>query len=239
MKDAVRGNFDESVPSYDAYERRTRRFSTLARLLWAEMRRRSERPLDTVLDAGAGTGASTWVLEDRSSRVVALDISREMLRANDTGGCVQGDLDSLPFPDGSLDAVAYTASLFLLPDPGRAIREASRVLRPGGVVGAVAPLGWFDDDGRDVFTSLGRESRSPTEPDDVTGAVSAAFEAFGGTWRFASTADDIRLFHSIPALGARLYPRASTEERTRKVRDLLEPVEGTYEERWRWVVGST
>lgn len=239
MKDVVRGNFDESVSAYDAYERRTRRFSTLARLLWAEMSRQSERSLNTVLDAGAGTGASTWVLEDGSSTLVALDISREMLRANDAGGRVQGDLDSLPFLDASFDAIAYTASLFLVPDPGRAIREASRVLRSGGVVGAVVPDGWFDDDGRDVFRELGRESRSPTDPEDVTGAVSAEFEAVGGTWQFASTAGDIRLFHSIPALGARLYPRASTEERARKVRHLLEPVEGTYEERWRWVVGST
>ncbi|MEF8782134.1 MAG: class I SAM-dependent methyltransferase [Haloarculaceae archaeon] len=239
MKDAVRGNFDESVTAYDAYERRTRRFSSLARLLWAEMRRRSERSLDTVLDAGAGSGASTGVLEGGASTLVALDISRGMLQANDAGTGVQGDLDSLPLVGGSLDAIAYTASLFLVPEPELAIREAARVLRPGGVVGAVVPVGWFDDDGRDVFASLGRESRSPADPDDVIGAVSEAFDTVEGTWRFASTADDIRLFHTIPALGARLYPRATTEDRARNVRDLLEPVDGTYEERWRWVVGSS
>lgn len=236
MKDAVRANFDESVAAYDAYESRTRRFSTLARLLWAEMRRKSVGSLDTVLDAGAGTGASTDVLEEGTTTLVALDISREMLRANETEARVQGDLDSLPFREGSLDAVAYTASLFLVPDPARAIREASRVLRSGGVVGAVAPVGWFDD-GRDVFASLGRESRSPADPEDVTGTVSAEFETVEGAWRFASTAGDIRLFHSIPALGARLYPRTAPEDRARKARDLLEPVEGTFEERWRWVVG--
>ena len=238
LKDAVRTNFDASADAYEAYERRTGRFESLARLLLAEMTVRADGPLGVVLDAGAGTGISTAVIAEGGSRPVALDVSRGMLRANDDGDRVQGDFDRLPFPADAFDGVAFTASLFLVPDPVVAVREAARVVRPGGVVGAVAPLGWVDEDGVDVFASLDRESRSPTGTDEVEAAVAAAFDAETGTWRFATTAEDVVRFHAIPAMAARLYPTDPPEERVRRATDLLGALEGTFEQRWRWVVGT-
>jgi len=238
MKQVVQRNFDASVSAYDAYERRTRRFSTLTRLLAAEMAARASG-FDRVLDAGAGSGVSTSVLHERASRVVALDISREMLRENAGAARVQGDFDSLPFEDDTFDGVAYTASLFLVPDPAVAVREAQRVLRPGGVVGAVAPLGWFTDDGVDVFDTLPRESRSPTPASEVQRAIESGFETTSGTWSFPTTAADVQQFHMIPAMAARLYPRSDPEERLQKARDLLDALEGTFEQRWQWLVGTT
>lgn len=237
MKDIIRGNFDASVSAYDAYERRTGRFEALARLLHAEMATRLDGPLETVLDAGAGSGASTRALADSTARPVALDISREMLSAVESFPRVQGDFDHLPFADGVFDGVAFTASLFLAPDPAVAVGEAARVLRPGGVVGAVAPLGWDTADGTDVFDGLDRESRSPTGTGEVEAALADAFDVTAGTWRFATTADDLRLFHAIPAMAARLYPKYAPEERVELAHDLLATVEGTLEQRWRWVVG--
>lgn len=237
MKDAIRANFDVSVSAYDAYEQRTGRFSALARLLYAEMAALGDGALGTLLDSGAGSGVSTRVFAEEASRTVALDISREMLRGVDAAPRVQGDFDHLPFGDETFDGVAFTASLFLAPDPTVAVAEAERVLRPGGVVGAVAPLGWRTDDGTDVFETLDRESRSPTRTDDVEAALADEFEVTTGTWRFATTADDLRLFHEIPAMAARLYPRLSPDERVEKAIDLLEAVDGTFEQRWRWVVG--
>lgn len=237
MKQAVRGNFDESVPAYDAYERHTRRFATLSRLLYAEMVARLDDRPAVVVDAGAGSGASTAVFRESDAAPVAVDISREMLLENDASARVQGDIDALPLCRGTADAVAFTASLFLVPDPGVAVREAARVLRPGGVVGAVAPVGWFDADGRDVFDSLDRESRSPTDHRDVAAALESVFRTDSGTWRFATAAEDVRLFHAIPAIAARLYPEASPTDRVRKAEDLLAALVGTVEERWRWTVG--
>lgn len=236
LKDAIRRNFDLSVDAYDAYEDRTGRFRTLARLLWTEMERVADPTPEHVLDAGAGSGASTRVLRERATSVVALDASREMLRAND-GARVQADFDHLPFADDAFDAVAFTASLFLVPDPAVATREARRVCRPGGVVGAVVPLGWVDDDGRDAFATLDRDSRSPVGTDAVVDALAASFTVETGTWRFATTAADVREFHRIPAMAARLYPKSIPEERVRKAGELLDSLEGTYEQRWRWVVG--
>lgn len=237
LKDAVRSNFDASVSAYEAYERRTGRFGSLARLLLAEMTTRADGPLDTVLDAGAGTGISTRILAGSGARTVALDISRGMLRANDAPDRVQGDFDRLPFPENAFDAVAFTASLFLVSEPAVAVREARRVCRPGGVVGAVAPLGWVDADGTDVFESLERDSRSPAGTDEVARAVASEFATETGTWRFASTAEDLVQFHAIPAMAARLFPADPPEERIRKATDLVGSLEGTVEQRWRWIVG--
>ncbi|OAQ52008.1 methyltransferase type 11 [Natrinema mahii] len=237
MKAVVRTNFDDSVSAYDAYERRTGRFTALAKLLAAELSARADSPVDTVLDAGAGTGVSTRVFAERARRTVALDISREMLRELEGAPRIEGDFDHLPFVEDSFDAVAFTASLFLVPDPAVATGEAARVLRPGGVVGAVAPLGWVDADGRDVFAALERESRSPTGADAVEAALADEFTVTTGTWRFATTAADVRHFHAIPAMAARLYPKLDADERVARARELLAGLEGTVEQRWRWIVG--
>ncbi|MBZ6497031.1 class I SAM-dependent methyltransferase [Natrinema longum] len=237
MKAVVQTNFDDSVSAYDAYERQTGRFTALARLLAAEMSARVDGPFAAVLDAGAGTGVSTRVFADRAQRTVALDLSREMVRELESAPRVEGDFDHLPFVDGTFDGVAFTASLFLVPDPAVAVREAVRVLRPEGVVGAVAPLGWVDADGRDVFADLERESRSPTGADAVEAALADEFTVTTGTWRFSTTAADVRRFHAIPAMAARLYPTLDADERVAKARDLLDGLEGTVEQRWRWIVG--
>lgn len=237
LKDAVRSNFDASVSAYGDYERQTGRFGSLARLLLAEMTVRADGPFETLLDAGAGTGISTTALAESGARTVALDVSRGMIRANDAPDRVQGDFDRLPFADDTLDGVAFTASLFLVPDPAVAVREARRVCRPGGVVGAVAPLGWVDDGGVDVFERLDRDSRSPAEADEVESALRAEFNGETGTWRFEATVEDVERFHAIPAMAARLYPEEPPDERVRKATDLVGTLDGPVEERWRWVVG--
>ncbi|MFT4880040.1 MAG: SAM-dependent methyltransferase [Salinirussus sp.] len=242
MKQVVRRNFDDSVSAYEAYERRTGRFETLARLLAAELRANASGRLGTVIDAGAGTGASTQVFAagEGTERVVAVDISRAMLRAVDTdqGQPVQADIDRLPFANGAAHAVAFTASLFLVPDPGIAARAAARVLGPEGVVGATAPLGWVTAAGEDIFADLARESRSPTGAEEVRAALGEEFEVTAGTWRFATTAADVRRFHAIPAMAARLYPDLPPAARVERARELLDSLEGTVEQRWLWVVGT-
>ena len=237
MKDVVRANFDASVEAYNRYERQTGRFTALARLLVAEMSNYGKGAFDAVLDAGAGTGVSTQAVAERADRPVALDISHEMLAQVASAPRVEGDFDYLPFTDDTFDAIAFTASLFIVPDPTVATQEAARALRSGGVVGAVAPIGWVTANGTDVFADLDRESRSPTGTEDVERALADEFVVTTGTWRFATTADDVRLFHSIPAMAARLYPRLEPEDRVEKARDLLDTLSGTFEQRWRWIVG--
>lgn len=236
MKNAIRRNFDESPAAYDEYEALTGRFAALADRLYDAMSARASEPFGTVLDAGAGTGISSRRIE-RDSTPIALDFSRAMLEVNPVEHRVQGDFDRLPFETDSFDAVAFTASLFLTLDPERAARESRRVLRPGGPVGAVAPLGWTRPDGEDVFRPLSRESRSPSGVGAVGDALEDVFEVKIGTWSFQTTAEALRAFHAVPAMAARLYPRLDTEERIERARELLADVEGPLEQRWRWFVG--
>jgi demethylmenaquinone methyltransferase / 2-methoxy-6-polyprenyl-1,4-benzoquinol methylase len=47
---------------------------------------------------------------------------------------VEGEADSLPFPDATFDALTFTYLLRYVRDPGATLRELARVVRPGGTV---------------------------------------------------------------------------------------------------------
>jgi cyclopropane-fatty-acyl-phospholipid synthase len=237
MKEHIRENFDVSTVSYAEYEARTGRFGELALRLYDRMADHGSGRIDSILDAGAGSGISARAFEQRGATPVALDLSRQMLRECSVSDRVQGDFDNLPFRSDTFDAVAFTASLFLAPNPKRAVTEARRVLRAGGTVGAVAPLGWRTTAGEDVFAELDRDSRSPADAGEVEAALASEFDLETGTWTFEATGETLRLFHAIPAIAARLYPRLDAEARVERAQQLLADVEGPLEERWRWFVG--
>ena len=111
------------------------------------------------------------------------------------------------------------------------------MLRSGGPVGAVAPLGWTRADGEDVFRPLSRTSRSPSGAEAIEDALEGVFEIETGIWSFETTAEALRTFHAVPAMAARLYPRLDTEDRIERARELLADVEGPLEQRWQWFLG--
>jgi ubiquinone/menaquinone biosynthesis C-methylase UbiE len=94
---------------------------------------------DRVLIVGAGTGLDLDVLPS-NVHVTAIDVTPAMLkhlerRAAGMGRAVTArimDARHLAFPDSSFDAVIMHLVLAVMPEPERGLREAVRVLKPGG-----------------------------------------------------------------------------------------------------------
>jgi ubiquinone/menaquinone biosynthesis C-methylase UbiE/DNA-binding transcriptional ArsR family regulator len=101
----------------------------------------ADKPIRALLDLGTGTGRMLELFAGDIERGLGLDLSLDMLalaRARlDRAGLKhcsvrQGDIYDLALPRDSFDAVIIHQVLHFLDDSPRAIREASRVLRPGG-----------------------------------------------------------------------------------------------------------
>lgn len=97
--------------------------------------------LGDLLDIGTGTGRMLRLLGVAADTAVGIDISREMLvlaRSNlhaaglDHLSVRQGNMYQLRFADGSFDTVTIDQVLYQAEQPAEVLREAARVLRPGG-----------------------------------------------------------------------------------------------------------
>lgn len=94
-----------------------------------------------ILDVGCGTGATLEGLS-RFGRVVGMDSSRYALQCCRRRGrhdLVQARGEALPIADASADAITALDLLEHIPDDAAAVREFSRVLRPGGVLIVTVP----------------------------------------------------------------------------------------------------
>ncbi|WP_018149298.1 ArsR/SmtB family transcription factor [Henriciella marina] len=98
-------------------------------------------PYRRVIDLGTGTGRMLTLLGDRAQEAEGLDLSHQMLtlarsklsEAGVTQARVrQGDVTSTPFETASADIVIVHQVLHYLEEPEKVVREASRILKPGG-----------------------------------------------------------------------------------------------------------
>jgi SAM-dependent methyltransferase len=101
-------------------------------------------PGETVVDLGAGSGLDTFLAAEAvgpTGRVIAVDMTEAMLRRGHDNvartGATQveyrrGLAEALPVASESIDLVISNGVINLSPDKPRVLREAFRVLRPGG-----------------------------------------------------------------------------------------------------------
>ncbi len=102
-------------------------------------------PTDTVLDVATGTAAvALELVRQKDCFVVGVDLTAEMLaegrrRVTLAGATAkvrlqEGDARSLPFEDGSFDALTFTYLLRYVENPAATLAELARVVKPGGTI---------------------------------------------------------------------------------------------------------
>lgn len=105
-----------------------------------------------ILDMGIGPGVSAFGMARNcnAARFIGLDISGQMLKIADQNrkqigwsklqlSLLQGNAMTIPLADGSVGAATGHSFLYLLPDYRQTLKEAHRVLHPGGYVAFLEP----------------------------------------------------------------------------------------------------
>lgn len=130
----VRRFYDKTASRYN------RQIKLFERLLLTDGRRWvCSQASGDVLELAVGTGRNLGHYAT-DIRLTGIELSPAMLALAQREATAigrqadlrEGDAQALPFPDESFDTVTCTLSLCTIPDDGAAIREAHRVLRPGG-----------------------------------------------------------------------------------------------------------
>jgi SAM-dependent methyltransferase len=102
------------------------------------------KPGETILDLGCGAGIDSILAAHRTGptgRVIGLDFLPEMLERTqqaaaeaklDNVETLEGDMEAIPLPGGSVDHVISNGVINLAPRKRRVLAECARVLVPGG-----------------------------------------------------------------------------------------------------------
>jgi len=147
---------------------------------------------ETVLDLGSGGGIDVLLSARRvgpSGKAYGLDMTDEMLelaRANQAEAGVEnvefvkGTIEEIPLPDDSVDVIISNCVINLSGDKDQVLREAARVLRPGGrfaVSDVVADPDMDEATRRDMQQWTGCIAGALTREEFERGLIGAGFEA--------------------------------------------------------------
>lgn len=100
-----------------------------------------DAPVETIVDLGTGSGRMLSLLAPHAQYAIGLDLSQQMLniaraRTREAGlsgiDFRHGDILATRLNGQSADLVVIHQVLHFLPDPGQALKEAARLLKPGG-----------------------------------------------------------------------------------------------------------
>jgi ubiquinone/menaquinone biosynthesis C-methylase UbiE len=236
FKSAVERNFDQSASIYDRFEEKHHLFESLTRRQLELIE--PARP-ERILDVGCGTGISTLALQrslaTSSPNIYALDISERMLlrareRCRELPGVyfVRGDAERLSeYFKEAFDAIFYTASVFLLPRFCDSLRQASRLLLPGGVLSVSYYDGLFDERQEDAMAKAFPEQKYQYGAVPYSELVSCLdsitdLKTTQVDYLFEASREFLFDFLSIPAQSAGLFPKVPYLDRIPLVRDVCD-----------------
>ena len=147
-------------------------------------------PGTRLLDVASGPGALTAEAANRGARSVGVDLSPRMIelaqRLYPTIEYREADVEHLPFPDHTFDAVVCAFGLGHFPKPELAVSECIRTLSPGGRIA----FAWWDDPSRQRIQGIFRETIAEV-------GVSAPLDLPQGhnMFRFSDSSEFLRLLN--------------------------------------------
>jgi ArsR family transcriptional regulator len=153
-RDKVKAYFDELAGKFGRQYVPGRSWKGLAETLLKLM------PPMEIADLGAGEGTFSQLLAQRAARVIAVDNSEKMVEygaqlAREHGlnnlEYRLGDMEALPIEDSSVDLAFFSQSLHHAQHPERAVREAYRIVRPGGRIAVLDLLKHHMEEARELY----------------------------------------------------------------------------------------
>lgn len=140
-------------------------------------RRLVREGIRTFVEMGAASGPISRLLEPCGVRCTAVD-------NNPPSGAfeplIRADLRSVPLPTDSVDAVSAVNCLYFLGDPVDGVREAQRLLAPGGLFLASTPSRYHDSEIKDFIPDWGE--RSPFDAEEARDIVGLVFDHVEVHW---------------------------------------------------------
>ncbi|HWK95613.1 MAG TPA: class I SAM-dependent methyltransferase [Pseudolabrys sp.] len=142
-------------------------------------------PGTRIADLGCGSGVFTGLLHRRGFACTGIDLSPKLIRiARETHPGIdfqEGDIEHLPFADGSIDGVLLAGVLHHLPELSKCAAEIKRILRPGGRFVAFDPnrmnpaMYLYRDRSSPLYSSVGvTENERPVIASHLADAFTAA-----------------------------------------------------------------
>lgn len=156
-RDKMRSYFDALAGRFGKHYVPGRSWRGLAETLLKLM------PPMVVADLGAGEGAFSQLLAQRARHVIAVDNSPRMV---EVGAALArkhrlknleyrcGDMEELPIETSVVDLAFFSQSLHHAPHPDRAVREAHRILKPGGRIAVLDLRKHHFEEARDLYADL-------------------------------------------------------------------------------------